>query len=57
MNSPKRLPVFKVYTVDARLREFRKADPSKRTIKFIPFGSRKGRKLLEKMETVKNGRV
>ena len=43
------LPTFEGYTVDERLREFRKVDREKCTIEFVPFDSAKGRKLLEKM--------
>jgi hypothetical protein len=39
------LPVFRGYTVDARLREFRKASP-KEGLEIIPFASAKGAKLL-----------
>jgi hypothetical protein len=41
------LPVFKGYTVDERLQEFRKMFP----MEFIPFDSEKGKKLLAEMET------
>ena len=46
------LPVFKGYTVDARLRQFRKVTrghgwPS---IEFIEFDSPKGRRLLRQMQ-------
>ena len=39
------LPVFKGYTVDYRLKEFRKAEYGK-DLEIIPFDSAKGRKLL-----------
>jgi hypothetical protein len=42
-----KLPEFKGYTVDIRLRQFRKIDYKKRKIEFIEFESEKGRKLLE----------
>lgn len=42
------LPKFKGYTVDERLKEFRKAEYGK-TLEFIPFDSPKGQKLLEEM--------
>lgn len=41
-----RLPTYKGYTVDARLREFRKLEFGK-VPEFIPFDSPKGRELLE----------
>ena len=44
---PTKLPEFKGYTVDFRLQEFRKADSSKKTIKFISFKTKLGRKLLQ----------
>lgn len=50
---PIRLPVFKGYTVDARLKEFRKADTGRKKIEFVPFDSRKGKKLLEEMRREK----
>ena len=45
---PRKLPEFKGYTVDERLREFRKVVHGK-SIEFIDFGSKKGIKLLKKM--------
>jgi hypothetical protein len=42
-------PTFKGYTVDMRLREFRKAIPDV-TLEFIPFVSPKGKKLLEELQ-------
>ncbi|MCB9772246.1 MAG: hypothetical protein H6754_06810 [Candidatus Omnitrophica bacterium] len=39
------LPVFKGYTVDVRLNEFRKADP-KKGLEFIRFDSLEGEELL-----------
>lgn len=41
----RKLPTYKGYTMDIRLKEFRKAD-LKTGIKFIPFDSDKGDKLL-----------
>jgi hypothetical protein len=41
------LPTFKTYTVDVRLRQFRKVDRNKPTIDFVDFDSEEGRKLLE----------
>ena len=40
------LPVFKDYTVDVRLRQFRKANPVKR-LEFVDFSSPEGDDLLE----------
>lgn len=48
MRLPRKLPEFKGYTVDERLREFRKVVHGK-SIEFIGFDSRKGIKLLKKM--------
>jgi len=42
-----KLPTFKEYIVDFRLKEFRKAVYGK-SLEFIPFESRKGKRLLEK---------
>lgn len=39
------LPVFQGYTVDVRLKEFRKADPSK-GLEFVSFDSPEGEELL-----------
>ena len=44
------LPTFKGYTVDMRLREFRRAIPDV-TLEFIPFNSPKGEKLLEELKS------
>lgn len=46
---PRKLPVFEGYTVDARLREFRKVERERGRIEFIPFRSPKGEKILERM--------
>jgi hypothetical protein len=43
------LPAFKGYTVDLRLKEFRRAIPNV-TLEFIPFESPKGQKLLEELK-------
>ncbi len=43
------LPVVDGYTMDERLREFRKADP-KTGIEFVPFDSPQGRQLLERFK-------
>lgn len=48
-DSPYKLPDFQGYTVDFRLREFRKVEHGK-SIEFIPFDSKKGMKLMQKME-------
>ncbi len=42
----KHLPIFKGYTVDIRLNEFRIVDPQQ-GMEFVPFDSLKGDKLLE----------
>jgi hypothetical protein len=42
----RKLPTFNGYTVDARLREFRKADPD-HGLDFIPFESPEGQELLD----------
>lgn len=47
-DSPRRLPEFNGYTVDERLGEFRRVVHGK-SIKFIDFESKKGRKLLKQM--------
>jgi len=39
------LPIFKGYTVDVRLKEFRKVEQNKR-LEFVRFNSAKGDKLL-----------
>jgi len=44
------LPTFKGYTVDLRLREFRRAIPDV-TLDFIPFNSPEGKKLLDELKT------
>ena len=43
------LPTFKGYTIDFRLREFRKVEYPN-PIEFIPFDSPEGRNLLKEME-------
>jgi hypothetical protein len=48
--SPYILPTFKGYTVDMRLREFRKAIPDV-IFEVIPFNSPKGKELLEDLKT------
>lgn len=44
------LPTFKGYTVDMRLKEFRRAIPDV-TLEFIPFNTPQGKKLLEEMKS------
>jgi hypothetical protein len=43
------LPTFKGYTVDMRLKEFRRAIPEV-TLEFIPFDSPDGQKLLAELK-------
>jgi len=45
----RRLPTFKGYTIDVRLKEFRKAEWD-RPLEFIAFESEVGRKILAEME-------
>lgn len=47
--SVKVLPTFNGYTVDLRLKEFRRAIPDV-TLDFIPFDSPKGERLLEELK-------
>jgi len=49
--SIKELTIFKGYTVDTRLRQFRKIN--KRKFEFIDFNSKKGRELLLDYEKTK----
>jgi hypothetical protein len=49
----KKLPEFKGYTVDERLKQFRKVDHKKPSIDFVDFGSEEGKKLLEEYEESK----
>ena len=44
------LPTFKGYTVDMRLREFRRAIPDV-VFEIIPFNSPKGKELLDELKT------
>jgi hypothetical protein len=44
------LPTFKGYTIDERLRQFRKVDRNKPSIEFIEFSSKEGQKLLKEMK-------
>ena len=46
----KYLPIFREYTVDERLREFRKVERGiNQRIEFVPFDSDQGRRLLKEM--------
>lgn len=45
-----KLPEFKGYTVDKRLKQFRKVDREKPSIDFVDFDSEKGKKLLDEFE-------
>jgi len=46
----KELPTFKGYTVDERLKQFRKVDMEDPSIDFVDFDSEEGRDLLEEYE-------
>ena len=46
----KELPKFKGYTVDQRLRQFRKVDKDKPSIDFVNFDSDEGQELLAEYE-------
>ena len=46
---PKALPIFRGYTVDWRLREFRKVEFGKK-MEFIPFDSEQGIALLQALD-------
>jgi len=46
----KELPTFKGYTVDEKLKQFRKVDRSKPSIDFVDFDSEEGQELLEEYE-------
>ncbi|MCK4792621.1 MAG: hypothetical protein KAV87_53320 [Desulfobacteraceae bacterium] len=48
MDVPFQLPMFKGFTVDARLREFRLAD-RERGLESVPFDCGRGRELLDEM--------
>jgi hypothetical protein len=45
------LPTFKGYTVDLRLREFRRAIPDV-VLDFVPFDSPEGKKLLNELKAL-----
>lgn len=49
----KELPKFKGYTVDEKLKQFRKVDRNKPSIDFVDFDSEEGRGLLEEYEDSK----
>ena len=51
----RRLPVFKGYTVDMRLQEFRKI-PLNKLPEFVPFLSDKGAKLFYEFRLTEEGR-
>jgi hypothetical protein len=44
------LPTFKGYTVDMKLKEFRRAIPDV-TLEFIPFNTPEGKKLLQELKS------
>lgn len=44
------LPVFKEWTVDVKLKQFRKVDRQKPSIEFVNFDSDKGQELLNEMK-------
>ncbi|KKP29509.1 MAG: hypothetical protein UR15_C0013G0006 [Parcubacteria group bacterium GW2011_GWA2_31_28] len=44
------LPEFKGYTVDERLKQFRKVDRDKPSIEFLDFDSEEGQELLAQYE-------
>ena len=46
----KELPTFKGYTVDERVKQFRKVDRSKLSIDFVDFNSEEGQELLAEYE-------
>ena len=46
----KELPIFKGYTVDKRLKQFRKVDRNKPSIQFVDFDSEQGQELLQEMQ-------
>ena len=45
-----KLPEFKGYTIDERLKQFRKVDREKPSIEFVEFNSEKGKKLLDEYD-------
>ena len=49
-----KLPEFKGYTVDERLKQFRKVDRNKPSIEFVDFDSEEGQELLAQYEESQN---
>jgi len=49
-----KLPEFKGYTVDERLKQFRKVDKGKPSIDFVDFESEEGQELLAQYEESKD---
>lgn len=45
-----KLPEFKGYTVDEKLKQFRKVDREKPSIEFVDFDSKEGKKLLKEYD-------
>ncbi len=45
-----KLPEFKGYTIDKRLKQFRKVDREKPSIDFVDFDSEEGKELLAEYE-------
>jgi len=50
----KQLPTFKGYTIDQRLRQFRKVDKDRPSIDFVDFDSEEGQELLTEYEESSN---
>ena len=50
VNMVKKLPEFKGYTVDERLKQFRKVDRNNPSIDFVDFDSEEGQELLAEYE-------
>ena len=51
MDRPRQLPTYHGYTVDVELGEFPRADDTKPLgMEFVPFDSRKGRRLLRALQ-------
>ena len=48
-----KLPEFKGYTIDERLKQFRKVDRKKPSIDFVDFDSDEGKELLAQYEESK----
>lgn len=49
----KELPKFKGYTIDERLKQFRKVDKGKPSIDFVDFESEEGKELLAQYDESK----